>query len=548
MYKILDLFAGAGGLSLGFEETEQFEVAAIVENNKNAARTYINNHPGLTNYEDILTADFSQIKKDCGKIDVVIGGPPCQGFSNANRTRRQLINGSNELVKRYVKAIEEIRPRIFVMENVKTIASDTHSFCLTHRDEDYIVNELGIQIHDKEIVLYEGNNVEEVYTLSDEYLDNLDHLVFLTKEELYFVYNIYKKRTQLDRLFSKQYNEKILESIIEKLVYRENLPDWFNSNISDARGILENILAQHSSTTEQMSELMEFWNIHRYFQGLVELANKDAIFEHELENHAIKVRLHTYIVIDYVHKALKNLGYKIKGEVLNAAKYGVPQTRERYILVGIYSPEKDVEIPMPEPIIDNPLKFVTVHEAIKDLESIEPTTGAMDDVQRRINLPTINSYFRELVMKEGYRTVNNHVCTATTALSLERFEQIEPGKNFHSLPDELKSQYENPSRTQNTVYRRLDPNMPSETVVNVRKSMWIHPKFNRAVSAREAARLQSFPDDYIFYGTKDSVYQQIGNAVPPVLGRAVAEVVLDLLGVDKGNYRTLASIYKKCKK
>ena len=90
--------------------------------------------------------------------------------------------------------------------------------------------------------------------------------------------------------------------------------------------------------------------------------------------------------------------------------------------------------------------------------------------------------------------------------------------------------------------------MPSETVVNVRKSMWIHPKFNRAVSAREAARLQSFPDDYIFYGTKDSVYQQIGNAVPPVLGRAVAEVVLDLLGVDKGNYRTLASIYKKCKK
>lgn len=548
MYKILDLFAGAGGLSLGFEETEQFEVAAIVENNKNAARTYINNHPGLTNYEDILTADFSQIKKDCGKIDVVIGGPPCQGFSNANRTRRQLINGSNELVKRYVKAIEEIRPRIFVMENVKTIASDTHSFCLTHRDEDYIVNELGIQIHDKEIVLYEGNNVEEVYTLSDEYLDNLDHLVFLTEEELYFVYNIYKKRKQLDRLFSKQYNEKILESIIEKLVYRENLPDWFNSNISDARGILENILAQHSSTTEQMSELMEFWNIHRYFQGLVELANKDAIFEHELENHAIKVRLHTYIVIDYVHKALKNLGYKIKGEVLNAAKYGVPQTRERYILVGIYSPEKDVEIPMPEPIIDNPLKFVTVHEAIKDLESIEPTTGAMDDVQRRINLPTINSYFRELVMKERYRTVNNHVCTATTALSLERFEQIEPGKNFHSLPDELKSQYENPSRTQNTVYRRLDPNMPSETVVNVRKSMWIHPKFNRAVSAREAARLQSFPDDYIFYGTKDSVYQQIGNAVPPVLGRAVAEVVLDLLGVDKGNYRTLASIYKKCKK
>lgn len=133
MFKILDLFAGAGGLSLGFEETKQFEVVAIVENNKNAARTYTNNHKGLNNYENMLTADFLQIKEDCGEIDVVIGGPPCQGFSNANRTRRQLINGSNELVKKYVKAIEDIRPRVFVMENVKTIASDKHSFCMTYQ-------------------------------------------------------------------------------------------------------------------------------------------------------------------------------------------------------------------------------------------------------------------------------------------------------------------------------------------------------------------------------------------------------------------------------
>lgn len=86
---------------------------------------------------------------------------------------------------------------------------------------------------------------------------------------------------------------------------------------------------------------------------------------------------------------------------------------------------------------------------------------------------------------------------------------------------------------------------PSDTVVNVRKSMWIHPVFNRAVSAREAARLQSFPDDYIFYGTKDSVYQQIGNAVPPVLGRAVAEEVLKLFGKKLRKEKTLKGIYEK---
>ena len=84
--------------------------------------------------------------------------------------------------------------------------------------------------------------------------------------------------------------------------------------------------------------------------------------------------------------------------------------------------------------------------------------------------------------------------------------------------------------------------------MNVRKSMWIHPIYNRAVSAREAARLQSFPDDYIFFGTKDSVYQQIGNAVPPVLGRAVAEKILELFGITENDYESLKSIHSAYKK
>ena len=69
MYKILDLFAGAGGLSLGFEMTEQFEVVAIVENNANAAKTYMKNHPGLKNYDDIMKVDFDKIIEENGKVD-----------------------------------------------------------------------------------------------------------------------------------------------------------------------------------------------------------------------------------------------------------------------------------------------------------------------------------------------------------------------------------------------------------------------------------------------------------------------------------------------
>ena len=76
---------------------------------------------------------------------------------------------------------------------------------------------------------------------------------------------------------------------------------------------------------------------------------------------------------------------------------------------------------------------------------------------------------------------------------------------------------------------RLDSSKPSGTVINVRKSMWIHPTLNRAISVREAARLQSFPDRFVFKGTKDSQYQQVGNAVPPYLAKAIADSVIRIL-------------------
>ena len=76
MYKVVDLFAGAGGLSLGFEETGEFEVVAFVENNKNATKTYLENNKNAKHYSDILKLDFKKLNKEIGNIDIVIGGPP----------------------------------------------------------------------------------------------------------------------------------------------------------------------------------------------------------------------------------------------------------------------------------------------------------------------------------------------------------------------------------------------------------------------------------------------------------------------------------------
>lgn len=549
-YKILDLFAGAGGLSLGFEMTELFSVSAIVENNKNAVKTYTKNHPGLKTYDDILEVDFNKLISEIGQVDVVIGGPPCQGFSNANRQRRQLINGSNELVKRYVKAIQDIRPNVFVMENVKTIASVKHSFCLTNADRDYIEDQLGLQIHDKEVVLYEGSNITSMCGLYADYRENVDAILLLSEEQLYFLYNIYKKKDKLKKYFEKAHNVKKVQEIQNALVVKENLPDWYNQCTENAKRVIGLLLSNYESVaTENLYALKRFWDIQRFFQGILELNSKDAIYTVYADNHTIKIRMRTYIVIDYIRRAFENLGYVTNGGVLNAAAFGVPQTRERYILIGVnknYREYQKEEIKLPLPVIENFEEYISVREAIEDLQLFEPKTISMDEDIERNAPPEIDSFYKKMVMDANSKIIHNHVCTDTRKDAKARFQKIGIGQNFHDLPDELKSTYENPERTQNTIYRRLDPEKPSDTVVNVRKSMWIHPTLDRAVSAREAARLQSFPDNYKFYGTKDSVYQQIGNAVPPLLGRAVAESVLNLLG-NQEDYVTIRSIFDEMK-
>ena len=97
MYKVVDLFAGAGGLSLGFMQTQKYDIKVAFENSPYMQDTYRLNHPGVEVQGDVCTADYDAIKKKYGEIDVVIGGPPCQGFSNANRQKNHAIS-LNQLV------------------------------------------------------------------------------------------------------------------------------------------------------------------------------------------------------------------------------------------------------------------------------------------------------------------------------------------------------------------------------------------------------------------------------------------------------------------
>ena len=134
-FTAIDLFSGAGGLSKGFEQAG-FVIKAAFEKNANARKTYSHNFPYVAMYEDVIGADYKALKERHGSIDVVIGGPPCQGFSNANRQHNQAISLNNKLVKEYIRAILDLQPKAFVMENVGALKSDVHRFYYEEADKE----------------------------------------------------------------------------------------------------------------------------------------------------------------------------------------------------------------------------------------------------------------------------------------------------------------------------------------------------------------------------------------------------------------------------
>lgn len=166
-------------------------------------------------------------------------------------------------------------------------------------------------------------------------------------------------------------------------------------------------------------------------------------------------------------------------------------------------------------------------DAIEDLAEVNTVTDISSDIGtplKKVELSELAKLLRDSDV------LYNHIITKTTDTAMERFRALKQGQNFHALDESMKTNtYTDASRTQNTIYLRLNYDESSGTVVNVRKSMWIHPEKDRAISIREAARLQTFPDSFVFCGSKDQQYQQVGNAVPPIMAKAIAKKLAKLL-------------------
>lgn len=530
-YKVVDLFAGAGGLSYGFLQTGKFRLVAAAEINKNAQATYKANIadavPGFVFIDNVVGCDFSKLSSELGGIDIVIGGPPCQGFSNANRQKNHLISMNNSLVKEYFRAIKEISPLAFVMENVSMLRSDTHRFYESYKDNAEIdtLIESGYSIPkrlDSVLVAssrFEGIDYGQIGALNIDDLSLPKNL-----RQLLSVLNKNKNNPQRLPNYMEKHQAEILAQI-DAYIAQTVDPCVAQQRILQC---LQSVrMAVDANNIEPcIDALDEIVRMQKMLSIICEIQQNELIGAYRItEAGALYFDVNSYSVIDYINAILGD-EYVQDGCTVNAEWYGVPQERRRYIVIGvrkdIFKKEKLLMPTEPESIT-----LLTVGDALSDLQSYDACYESKHTEMPYNDDDEISEYAAS--MRIGSTGINNHITTKTTDVAMKRFKAIQKGKNFHSLDTSLKGTYSKPERTQNTIYLRLDPAKPSGTVVNVRKSMWIHPELDRAVTVREAARLQSFPDRFKFFGPKDSQYQQVGNAVPPLLARSIALKVLENL-------------------
>lgn len=349
-YYGIDIFSGAGGLSLG-AEMAGIRISTAIEISPHAAKTFLRNHQGAkVLQEDIQKIDPKALYDEKKPVFVIMGGPPCQGFSMSNTRTRNMKNKKNFLFLEFVRFVQEIRPEWFVLENV-----------------------------------------------------------------------------------------------------------WGLTNINEGK---------------------------------------------------------TQSMIEDCFRAIE--GYQIASSVLCASDYGVPQKRNRFFMVG-----NRLGIDFKFPKIHE--RIITVEEAIGDLPSLQ-NGELVDEAPYTLTLEEASPYAQ--LMRKGSDMARQNFVSRNNDLVIERYKHIGQGQNWRAIPDHLMQNYADKGRCHSGIYKRLRADQPSVVISNYRKSMLIHPYEDRGISVREAARLQSFPDTFIFEGPLMHIQQQIGNAVPPLLSKAVFQEIL----------------------
>ena len=606
----LDLFAGAGGFSEGFmqaytdDKFYDFRLASdINENCELTHRVRYNKMLGLdTDFlcQDIMEDSFlpNLMERLHGQeIDVITGGPSCQSFSLAGR--RKKLDKRDDLFYHYLKVIKALRPKYFVMENVKGILT---------KDEGRI----------KERILREIRSIVDDAKMSTLLAFLNDHLKVNINEWLYDC--LYTKmcmediNADMDKLYDTYFNnlEQQLKNVTKHLPYSVSKS---NVSVNTVRhGIL--LLSdkkQREEIRKQVIQLKTSAHIDNdtfvdSYNAIVEAISDENILENMLDavdkiiemdggceddartlKKSLEILTSTFDeCIDFIREQFKsnkkvldcfeNMMKEIRlyninePLVLLSSNYGVPQNRERVVFIGCRNDQEVItEIP---PTVKEEDK-VKVYEAIWDLnmigngevvntyktptlineyESTKRLRGVQGEPEKdghlfsewsrtgRLNhrftfdeAPFYVSSMNDLnvVRKHQHMELFNHQTSCQNDKVRERLQIIAEYKDYDAAKKELK---EKGLDSQKRNYVVLNPLGQSPTVCTMPDD-FIHYSAYRPMTVREMARLQSFDDSFVFQGKRQTggnnrqkeipQYTLVGNAVPPLMARAIANTVLN---------------------
>lgn len=246
---------------------------------------------------------------------------------------------------------------------------------------------------------------------------------------------------------------------------------------------------------------------NKLYLAMIETVKRYSPKAFMIENVPGMATLYNGEVKDEVLRRFTKMGYKVTCKILCAADYGVPQIRKRLVFVGLRDGEDIFDFPK---ATNTPDSYITCEQAISDLPSLENELGA--DVSEYESEPS-NDYQR--LMRGDCNVLYNHKSIDHKQFVKDTIALVPDGGNYKDLPEGVGE-----SRTFHMAWTRLKSDKPARTVDTGHRNLF-HFKWNRCPTVRESARIQSFPDDFVFLGTKGQQDKQVGNAVPCLMAKAI---------------------------
>lgn len=573
----ISLFSGAGVGCYGLLE-EGFECVAtneILEKRLNIQRinrkckldeSYISGDIKKPETKEKILKQIGFYSKKFGndRVDLVVATPPCQGMSVANHKKKNDEIKRNSLVVESIDLIKQIKPRFFILENVPSFYK---TGCIDKNDN---LLEIGSMIE---------QNLSGDYMLYDEVINfkNFGANSSRTRTLVIGVCKEFKDFTSALEFFPDFKQEKTLKEVIGSLkplawgeydsadfyhsfrTYPKHMQEWIK-DLKEGQSAFENTELNKkphrivgSKIVLNVSKNGDKYKRQKYHSVAQKLEINMIIggppcqgFSNKGKNLGLKdprnflfleyieivkaIKPEIFIIenvknliscakgyfLEEIKERLNALGYQLSYQILNAKDYGVPQNRERAFIVGASRFSFDFNLLEPS-------QSVNIQDAISDLAYLCSNEGAFESDY----LNPIQSSYQALMRKNSPK-LYNHQATNHSQAALEKLKLINKEQGKECLPKNLHGKQQFKSTWGRLNWNKISPTIDTrfDTPSNGTNS---HPELHRSITPREAARIQSFSDNYIFYGNKTSVCKQIGNAVPPLLALALGKAILKSL-------------------